>query len=102
MNKTKCCENGPDHWPKFYQANQKTLMTNSLAYFVYLSVKNKALYNVNDWLLCNDIQIESFVVEIAERLIILPTCHSTNMPFPQLTLLTGLGHKFMEITKKLD
>jgi len=77
-------------------------MTNSLAYFVYLSVKNKALYNFDGWLLCNDIQIESFVVEITERLIILPNSHSSNMPFPQLTLLTGLGHKYMEITKKLD
>jgi hypothetical protein len=77
-------------------------MTNSLAYFVLLSVKNKALYNFNGWLLCNDIQIESFVVEITERLIILSFIHSINMPFPQLTLLTGPGHKYMEITKKLD
>jgi hypothetical protein len=77
-------------------------MTNSLAYFVILSVKNKALYNFDGWLLCNDIQIESFVVEITNRLIILSTSHSTNMPFPQLTLLTGLGDKYMEITKKLD
>ncbi len=72
-------------------------MTNSLAYFVYLSVKNKALYNFNGWLLCNDIQIESIFVEITEHLVILPTSHSANMPFPQLTLLTGQSVKNMEI-----